>query len=164
MSTQPPRVAPIRRTEIDGVRTVWFERPGPMTASLAFRVGRADERLARAGVSHLLEHLVLFPFGGEPDHNGCVDALRMVFHTTGPPEAIVDFFGRLGRCMREVPVDRLDIEKQVLRAEAARRSWSMQDTLAMRRYGAAAFGLLGYAELGLPCFPPRTWSPGRSAT
>jgi hypothetical protein len=32
-----------------------------MLAGLTFRVGRADESLARGGVTHMIEHLALYP-------------------------------------------------------------------------------------------------------
>src|SRR5215469_11862812 len=34
-----PATGQVHRTEIDGIPTFWVDRPGPMTASLAFRVG-----------------------------------------------------------------------------------------------------------------------------
>ena len=51
-------VTPIR-TLVDGVPTFYVDVDGPFVATLAFRVGRADERLPSAGVTHLLEHLAM---------------------------------------------------------------------------------------------------------
>ena len=47
----------IRETEVDGVPTLLAPRNGPLAAGLTFRVGQADETLATAGITHLLEHL-----------------------------------------------------------------------------------------------------------
>jgi predicted Zn-dependent peptidase len=142
-------IATINRTEVDGIHTLWVDVPGPMMAILSFRVGRADEHLARSGVTHLLEHLALHPFGGDPDHSGFVDAVRTVFHASGSPEEVTEFLNRLGSNLESLSSDRLEVEKQVLRAEAAGRPATVHDSLARRRYGAATYGLVGYRELGL---------------
>jgi predicted Zn-dependent peptidase len=140
----------LHQTEIDGVPAVWAESDGPFGASLSFRVGRADETLARSGLAHLVEHLALYAFGEDPDHNGFVDGIRTVFHRTGDPEEIVDFFGELCPRLHALPLDRIETEKRILRSEAAGRNWTIHDRLADRRYGAASYGLGSYVELGLP--------------
>ena len=42
----------IQRAEVDGVPTFWMDEPGPMVASLVFRVGRPvlDARHAKLGL------------------------------------------------------------------------------------------------------------------
>ena len=84
-----PRRPRVRRTEIDGVPTFWHPAPGPLRAALIFRVGRADEQLAQAGISHLVEHLTLASLG-ERDHpvNGFVDHHRTVFYSSGSAEEV----------------------------------------------------------------------------
>jgi hypothetical protein len=49
--------AEFARTSVDGVPAFWTHAGGGMAAGLVFRVGRADESLARGGVTHLIEHL-----------------------------------------------------------------------------------------------------------
>jgi hypothetical protein len=73
--------------EIDGVRFVHVNRPGPTRLSLMFRGGMADETLPTRGLAHLAEHLTLHRlFHGDIHHNGYVDGLTTVFFTTGTPD------------------------------------------------------------------------------
>ena len=51
------------RSSVDGVPVFWTESGDEMLAGLVFRVGRADESLARGGITHLVEHLALYPLG-----------------------------------------------------------------------------------------------------
>ena len=61
----------IRRLDVDGVPVLLGPTAGPMQAGLVFRVGFADEPLARRGITHLLEHLALYPLGlGDYHFNG----------------------------------------------------------------------------------------------
>ena len=48
----------VNQTTIDGVPVIWAEAPGPIRATLMFRVGRVDERLPWSGITHLVEHLM----------------------------------------------------------------------------------------------------------
>ena len=52
----------ITRTEIDGI-PVLATPDGPVAAGITFRVGYADETLARHGITHLTEHLALYRLG-----------------------------------------------------------------------------------------------------
>ena len=54
--SQMPRMV---RTEIDGVPTIWSPSPGPLTAALVFRIGRADERPSDGGITNIVEHLAM---------------------------------------------------------------------------------------------------------
>jgi predicted Zn-dependent peptidase len=136
--------------EVDGVPAVWGELPGPVTAMLAFRVGRADETLARSGVGHLVQHLVLHRYGEDPDRSGFVDLVETGFYQSGDGAEIAGFFGRLCDRLATLPVDRLEAEKQVLRAEQATEKRPLDRQLAGRRHGAMTYGLVAYRELGLP--------------
>jgi hypothetical protein len=53
------------RSSVAGVPVFWTESGDQMLAGLMFRVGRADESLARGGITHMIEHLVLYPLGVE---------------------------------------------------------------------------------------------------
>jgi hypothetical protein len=53
----------VQRTTVAGVPAWWAPADGPVTATLMFRTGHADETLANAGITHLVEHLALFPLG-----------------------------------------------------------------------------------------------------
>lgn len=147
MSSDP--VPPLHVDEIDGVRTVWLEAPGPLRAGLNLRVGVADETLPQRGITHLLEHLALFGIGRPGDHsNGQVSASLAMFLTVGD-EQVVPFFDQVTRQFHELPLARLEDERQVMQAESARRRGAMADDLLVWRYGAKDYGLLAFDEFGL---------------
>ena len=82
----------IHQDEIDGVPTYWMDVPGPLSAALIFRVGRADEIPARYGITHLVEHLALAPLGVQDyEHNGGVESLRTVFEVAGSRADVARF-------------------------------------------------------------------------
>ncbi|MBB4680429.1 insulinase family protein [Crossiella cryophila] len=150
------------RTEIDGVPVFWSEHEGELTAGLVFRVGHADERLARRGITHLVEHLALHQAGARHDQsNGSVDATLTTFLTHGDAEHVRDFFASLCAALADLPVDRIPAENQLLLTEADGRSRDIQSSLAIWRYGAATYGLSGYDEFGVGLHSPeevRAWA------
>lgn len=128
----------------------WLDAPGPVRASLLFRVGTADETLPRRGLTHLVEHLALAPFEGAAYWcNGWVEESRTTFYAEGSMADVRDFLARLGRSLREPTLDRLEAECSLLRTEGALRSTSVHDRLMSMRFGAAGFGAGSYEELGL---------------
>ena len=71
-------------TEIDGVPVVHGDEPGPLRASLIFRVGRTDEYLHANGITHLAEHLALYALGQPPHYqNGSVRTSVTSFASIG---------------------------------------------------------------------------------
>jgi len=140
----------IHRTEIDNVITLWVETPGPLRAGLLFRAGRADETLATAGQTHLIEHLALSSINDPAQHhNGFVSGIVTGFFTMGRPEEVSDFLAKICNAIQSLPGDRLESEKQVLAAEGATRQYDFRSKLMVWRYGAAGYGLTGLPELGL---------------
>lgn len=141
----------IGRTTVDGVPTFWTEgdRDG-YHALLMFRVGNADETLARSGITHLVEHLALHRVG-QPEHhyNGTVDATMTSFFTHGDGGEVIRFLDTVCSSLRDLPLDRLEAEKQILRTESASRPGGPAAAMVTWRYGAATYGLRGYDELGL---------------
>ena len=136
--------------EVEGVRAVWADVPGPLRAGLVVRVGSADETLSSAGVSHLLEHLALFGTGRPGDHsNGFTDQTVTMYHCSGDADLVRTFLTDVTRQLADPPTHRLADELGVLRAEAAGRGRSAEDTLLTWRYGAAGFGLAAQEQLGL---------------
>lgn len=145
-----PQMPHIVRTEIDGVSTLWSPAPGPLTAALVFRIGRADERPADGGITHLVEHLAMAPLG-QPryDHNAFVEGNRTVFFAAGMPDEVTGFLDVVTRALRELPLDRLTMEREVLRREGDGREGSIVDTHRHIRFGLAGHGLVGEPEFGL---------------
>ncbi|MCI0690075.1 MAG: hypothetical protein L0Y54_22990 [Sporichthyaceae bacterium] len=151
----------VRQDEIDGVPVFWAPADGPQRAGLCFRVGRADETLARGGITHLIEHLVLHRVG-QPIHEyqGQVEPALTMFATEGDGDAIRTFFDTVCGALKDLPMDRLELERNVLAAEAASRPAHVIAPLLPWRYGAATFGLPVYDEFGLSTFTPddlRSW-------
>ncbi len=148
-------------TEVDGVPTLWAGSEGGLRAGLVFRVGRADETLARGGITHLVEHLVLHPIGQTDYHfNGATGPVTTTFFTQGDPDEIAQFLAAVCRTLRDLPVDRLPIERGILRTEWSSRSRGATDPLGQWRYGPASYGLSSYAEFGLNDLTPddlRAW-------
>jgi zinc protease len=139
----------LNHTEIDGVPTVWTAVPGPLRATLTFRVGSADETYVTSGVTHLLEHLALFGIGRPGDHsNGFVDQTRTAFQVVGDGDEVSDFLAAVTRQLTTPPLHRLAAERGLLQAERARRRGGVAEELMVWRYGAAGYGLVGYDERG----------------
>ncbi|SHM57530.1 M16 family metallopeptidase [Cryptosporangium aurantiacum] len=145
----------IKETEVDGVPTLIAPVSGQMHAGLVFRVGYADEVLARAGITHVVEHLALFRTGQADYHyNGRTGAATTEFHLRGSEQDVVAFLTGVCEALSALPFERLEVEKQVLRTEQAGKSPSPSEVLALWRYGARGFGLAGYPEYGVPNLTP----------
>jgi hypothetical protein len=135
---------------VDGVPAIWLPRDSVSQAGLVFRVGRADEALARSGITHLLDHLVLGELAGDDDHaNGQVGPVTTTFVKQGGPDEIADFIHGVCANLHTTPTGRIAVEKSVLRAEAQSRVAGVFRPLARWRYGPSGFGLSGYDEFGL---------------
>jgi predicted Zn-dependent peptidase len=139
------------RSSVDGVPVFWTEAGEEMLAGLMFRVGRADESLARGGITHMIEHLALYPVGVEAarHYNGQVDAVTTTFLRRGTAEEIAEFFRAVCANLRDLPAERLERERQVLRSEAGGRRPAITDLLFTERYGADTYGLPSYPEYGI---------------
>jgi predicted Zn-dependent peptidase len=142
----------IGHTTVHGIPVLHAPCPGELTAGLFFRVGRADETLATAGVTHLVEHLALHRLGVSDTHfNGATANAYTLFHVTGDEDQVVAHLNSVCAGLRDLPLERLATEKEILRTEAAGRPGSPHSQMALWRYGAQSYGLAGYDELG-------TWS------
>lgn len=141
----PVRAA--RREQVDGVTVWWRDVPTPFTGSIVFRAGRADEVFSTSGLSHMVEHLALFPIGKQVyGYNGFVDHLRTGFHAWGDPRHVIRFLQGVTRNLISLPMDRLEQERRVLITEDDRVP---HGNLLSDRFGAQGFGLLDYAQWGL---------------
>ncbi|KUO21101.1 M16 family metallopeptidase [Streptomyces dysideae] len=141
----------IAHTTTQGIPTLYAPRQGEITAGLFFRVGRADETLATSGITHLVEHLALHRLGlSDLHYNGATANTYTLFHVTGSEEEVVAYLNSVCAALRDLPLDRLETEKEILRTEAAGRGGA-DSQMPLWRYGAQGYGLAGYNELG-------TWS------
>ena len=140
----------VHRDTVDRVPVFWTSGGERLSAGLVFRVGRADETLVTSGITHLLEHLVLFPIERADLHvNGVTSPGTTTFRLDDADAAeLVAFFDAVCAGLRNPPVDRLEAEKAILRTEGSGREWRGDD-LWLWRYGPAGFGLASFPEYGL---------------
>ncbi len=139
------------RTEIAGLPAFFAPDGGPIpSAGLTFRAGRADETAATSGVSHLVEHLILPARTGERvDFNGHIESLVTATYASGAPDDLRAFLASTAALARDLPLERLEIERKILLAEEATRSTGgVRQALALR-FGPVRAGLTGYVEYGL---------------
>jgi predicted Zn-dependent peptidase len=140
-------------TTTQGIPTLHApRRGGQVTAGLFFRVGLADETLATAGLTHLVEHLALHRLQlSDLHHNGATANTYTLFHATGDEDEVVAHLNSVCAALRDLPLARLDTEREILRTEAAGGRNGANSQLPLWRYGAQGYGLSSYDELG-------TWS------
>ncbi|WP_460068609.1 M16 family metallopeptidase [Streptomyces sp. YKOK-I1] len=143
----------LSHTTTDGIPTLYAPTSASeITAGLFFRVGRADETLATSGITHLVEHLALHRLGlSDLHYNGATANAYTLFHVTGDEEEVVRYLNSVCAALRDLPMDRLETEKEILRTEAAGRGGGPNHQMPLWRYGAQSYGLTSYNELG-------TWS------
>ncbi|MDR2930699.1 MAG: hypothetical protein LBV06_07350 [Propionibacteriaceae bacterium] len=138
--------------QIQGIDFVTAPSPGPIRAGLCFRVGMADEFYGNHGICHLIEHLafdgMLDPANQMVHANGMTTDIHTSFYIEGTQAEVVDFLNRITANLRELPLHRLDKEKQVLKTEQTRRGGPVAEA-RNTRHGLQDFGLSGVAELGL---------------
>jgi zinc protease len=149
------------RQEVDGVPVLIAPTIGPMSAGLAFRVGFIDEPLARRGITHLIEHLALHALGVADYHyNGTTGVEHTVFHMQGAETDIVAFLNGVCAGLGNLPMNRLAVEKEILRTEESSRGEGPAGRLALWRHGARDYGIASYPEWGLAGLTPddlRAW-------
>lgn len=137
-------------TEVDHVTTIWIDAPPPFRAGLLFRTGRVDETLATAGQTHLIEHLALSTLGDTSQpYQGLVGGAETGFFMMGQPQDVTGFLASVCDALTSLPSSRLESVKRVLAAENAARPYDFRSNLLRWRYGAAGYGLLGMAQLGI---------------
>ncbi|WP_416977690.1 M16 family metallopeptidase [Streptomyces sp. T028] len=156
----------VSHTTTDGIPTLYAPTSAnEITAGLFFRVGRADETLATAGITHLVEHLALHRLGlSDLHYNGATANAYTLFHVTGSEEEVVTYLNSVCAALRDLPMDRLETEKEILRTEAAGRGGGPGHQLPLWRYGARGYGLSSYNELGTWSLTPdqvRHWAETR---
>jgi predicted Zn-dependent peptidase len=140
----------VSHTTTQGIPTLYAPaQGGEITAGLFFRVGRADETLATSGITHLVEHLALHRLGLTDLHyNGATANTYTLFHVTGSEQEVVAHLNAVCASLRDLPLDRLETEKEILRTEAAGRGQGANSQMPLWRYGAQGYGLSSYRELG----------------
>lgn len=145
-----PTLTRIERDELEGVPVYWAEAPPPFVVGVIFRVGRSDEELASAGVSHLIEHLAIPPrHSPNVDVNGTVTGNETMFWAAGGRDDALAAFDGILEGLAELPLQRLEAERQILLTEAASAGSDPIQGDAALRFGARGHGLIAYGEFGL---------------
>src|SRR5690242_15281034 len=104
----PELVPGLHLDEVDGVRVLWRDVPGPFHAHLVLRGGQADETLPTHGMSHLVEHLVLSDSNLAPHaYNGFTGSLFTSYVMVGEQQQAVDHMARVARNLVDLPTGRL---------------------------------------------------------
>lgn len=145
-------ITEVQRTERGGLPVLYAEHPSRCFGTLIVRTGMADEALRTAGITHMVEHLALFPFGRTPyTYNGRVEDTATLFWAEGEQDEVLGFFTELGRNLAELPVDRLPVERKILLTESDGRDTGVFARMLAYRYGPVAYGMIGEYEHGLGC-------------
>jgi hypothetical protein len=141
---------PFRLAEVDGVPCFFADAPGPASAGLLFRVGRADEQLATGGLTELVQRLALSGFGGRRyEYEARADATTASFYATGEPAELAEFVRDVARSLGAFSSDGIDGERRVLGIDAERRDPTTLERMLMMRFGAVGHGLAFYEPFGL---------------
>jgi hypothetical protein len=153
---------PFQTTEVDGVPCFYADAPGPCTAGLLFRAGRADELLSNGGMTRLVQQLALYDLGRKPyDFSGHVTATTTAFYVSGDPVHVAPFLAHVCRALHDPPADRVEGERRAEAIEEEREETDVAARLLMMRFGAQGHGLPFYDQLGLRWLQPdhlRSWA------
>lgn len=132
---------PFHHSQVGGMPCFWADAPGRAAAGLVFRVGLADERLAGAGITRLVQRTALAGFGGHRhDYDGRVDLTTTTFWATGSPADVAEFVRDVGRALTGLEGSPF--------ADAPHDPGTLERMLMMR-FGAAGHGLAFYEPFGL---------------
>lgn len=117
-----------------------------VTAGLTFRVGWADESIRLHGLTHLVEHLAHV---GIPDrelpYNASVDATLTEFWVRGTADEVIAHLQALLDTLAAPPVEELEREVGVLRAEGG----GPLSPLLARRFSNRGYGTASWGQFAL---------------
>jgi zinc protease len=143
----------VQKGSIGGVTVLRSDSDtGRNAASLVFRVGRFDETLPTAGITHLIEHFTLsskprasYKFNAEVGGR-----FTAFFMESADPADTADFIATVCRGLAADHGGALEHGKRMLRTEAMSRGGAGALGACLgERYGATGPGLSAYEEYGL---------------
>lgn len=109
----------------NGISSYSLNRAGICTGTLVFGVGFRDEPAAMAGITHLVEHVLLRMVHPMPLYHGArVDVDSVEFHAIGESDVVGGFFNALADAIvsfASVSEQALVLEKSVVEAETLPR-------------------------------------------
>jgi predicted Zn-dependent peptidase len=151
-----PMMQSVNMTSHKGISSYWLDREGLCTGTLIFGVGMRNEPPTLAGITHLVEHLLLRMV--QPvtvPHGGTVNTDSLQFYASGRPDDVAGFLNAIAAAaakLEAVTEENLTLEKSVLEAEDPHKFSTVSGGLLTYRYGtngvgAAHFGAPGTAGL-----------------
>ncbi|WP_369373512.1 hypothetical protein AB1046_06415 [Promicromonospora sp. Populi] len=147
--------------ESDGVPVLLAPREGNVGAGIIFRVGSADETLATSGITHLTEHLALrTQVLSEAHLNGQTRSDVTLFHVAGTAADVVAYLNDVCASLRDLPLDLVETEKEILRSEADLRNPGAACGCGSTGTAPAATGWPGTASAGSTGSPPTRCGTG----
>lgn len=143
----------LRRSRIDGVPVLWDEIPGDPTATLHFGVGLRDTTPRGAGITHLVEHLVMERVGRQTARTNATSSLdTTMFYATGTAQARGQFLADVCEAVawvRTVSEDDLDVARRTILTEVGMEGiYSTIDPISVR-YGLADLGVVAVSHARL---------------
>lgn len=130
---------------------VTTDLPLTFTGTLSFGVGQRDESPLTAGISHLVEHLVMARVGQvDIAHNAVTAIDHITFFAQGDPGLVADFLNRVASAvgsLRSITDDEVARQRDLIAIELGDGDQSTGLGPLIDRYGAAGLGLV---ELGQP--------------
>lgn len=130
----------VRLVDVDGVRTVLAQGPGPARGGVVVRAGTADESQLEAGTAHLVEHLALAGLAGAVRTPCGTGHTLTRYRFAGPPEVVRAGVAAVCARFADLPTRGLDEERAVLAAERGARGVRGEEHLLVARYGLAGYG------------------------
>jgi len=150
----PPK---LQTTTHQGIPLVWSDIRTTYTGTLAFAVGMRDEAPRNAGISHLVEHLVMSQVGKVSImHNAHTEDDRISFWAQGPEALVADFLQRVAESIRHldrVTEDVVAEQRAVISAELGEGDELTGSGPLLERFGAHTLGML---DLGAPAHRSHT--------
>ncbi|MFE5839321.1 insulinase family protein [Arthrobacter sp. NPDC056493] len=141
----------VHTTSHNRITSFWLDRDGLCTGTLIFGVGMRDEPPTLAGITHLLEHVLLRLV--QPVtilHGGTVTTDSLQFYAVGKPDDVAGFLNAIAAAVstfRELTDEVTALEKSVLEAEDPHKFSNVSSGLLTYRYGTSG---VGAAQFGAP--------------
>lgn len=142
----------VNRTDHNGIESYWLDQPGLCTGTLLFGVGFRDESAALAGITHLIEHVVLRKVKpATVPHGASVNTNTTEFHAAGKPEAVAKFLNAVAATLsgfsRTLSEQDLALEKASIQAESPHDFHQVSAGLLTYRFGTHGPGT---GQIGAP--------------
>jgi hypothetical protein len=138
----------LHHDEIDGVRVLRLDTPGPLSASLVFRAGTATATFRTQPVPHLLEHLVISALPRTRHSvNGSTTAEDLSFDVSGTPAQVRETLHGICAAIRDLPLDRLAHDARVVDIEQDGSGHSLCGLHTGLRCGMDGAGLEGRRDV-----------------